>query len=506
MSYRQARWDEPPLWEVAREPSLEAPPPIPGVPEGFRRRSAVRWPELSEPAIVRHYTRLSQMNFGIDSGPYPLGSCTMKYNPKVSELLARRPGAAQMHPRQPEATAQGSLEIMYRLERILAKVTGLPEVSLQPAAGAHGEYVALLMIRAYHRDRGELDRRTEVLVPDTAHGTNPASAAMAGFTTREIRSVDGCVHLPALKEALSDRTACFMLTNPNTAGLFESEILEIAEAVHAAGAMLYYDGANLNAILGITSPGRMGFDVAHLNLHKTFATPHGGGGPGAGVLAANETLAPYLPVPRVVRSGRRYRLDYDRPKSIGKVKLAYGNFGLDLRAYAFALAHGEDGLRHVARRSVLNSNYMASRLGKLLPRPFRSLVKHEFVLSGAPLKERGVRTIDLAKRLLDEGVHAPTVYFPSLVEESLMIELPETESKRDLDAFGDAIERALADTPENLRRAPRSLSVGRIDEVRAAREPVLSWKDQRAAGRNVERPAPLPEGHESASAQDLRRA
>jgi glycine dehydrogenase subunit 2 len=311
---------------------------------------------------------------------------------------------------------------------------------------------------------------------------------MAGFVTKEIASKEGCVDLAALKAALSDRTACFMLTNPNTAGLFESQILEIAEAVHAAGAMLYYDGANLNAILGVTNPGRMGFDIAHLNLHKTFATPHGGGGPGAGVLGAGETLAPYLPVPRVVKVGRRFRLDYDRPKSIGKAKTAYGNFGLDVRAYAFILAHGEEGLRHVARRSVLNSNYVAARLGRRLPRPFSTLVKHEFVLSGTPLREKGVRTLDLAKRLLDEGVHAPTMYFPTLVEEALMIELPETESKRDLDEFASAVERALDDSPEHLKAAPTSCTVGRIDEVRAAREPILSWKDLRAAAAKVETP------------------
>jgi len=491
MTFRQARWDEPNLWDLAPERSREAPPTIPGVPESMRRKEALRWPELSELEVVRHYTRLSQMNFGIDTSAYPLGSCTMKYNPKVSELLARRKGAAEMHPDQPEATAQGALEIVWRLERILQKVTGLPEVSLQAAAGAHGEYAALLMVRAYFRDRGELAQRTEVLLPDTAHGTNPASAAMAGFTTREIASKEGCVDLAALRAAVSDRTACFMLTNPNTAGLFESDILEIAETVHAAGGTLYYDGANLNAILGITHPGRMGFDVAHLNLHKTFATPHGGGGPGAGVLAAGEKLAPYLPVPRVVKVGRKFRLDYDRPKSIGKIKSAYGNFGLDLRAYAFALSHGEEGLKHVARRAVLNSNYLAQKLGAYLPRPFRPLVKHEFLLSGAPLKERGVRTLDLAKRLLDEGVHAPTVYFPSLVEESLMIELPETESKRELDAFVAAFDRAVHDTPEHLRDAPRNLAVRRIDEVRAAREPLLSWKDLRARTAKVEAPTPV---------------
>ncbi|EQD73520.1 glycine dehydrogenase [decarboxylating] subunit 2, partial [mine drainage metagenome] len=388
MTFRQARWEEPDVWDLDPTGTPGEVPPVPGLPERLRRKRAVRWPELAELDVVRHYSRLSQMNFGIDTAPYPLGSCTMKYNPRVSETLARRRTAADLHPGQPESTVQGALEVQWRLERLLAKVTGLPEVSLQPSAGAQGEWAALTMVRAYFRDQGTLAQRTEVLLPDTAHGTNPASATMAGFTTREIASRDGCVDLAALRAAVSDRTACFMLTNPNTAGLFESEILEIAETVHAAGGMLYYDGANLNAILGITHPGRMGFDVAHLNLHKTFATPHGGGGPGAGVLAAGERLAPYLPVPRVVKQGRKFRLDYDRPKSIGKIKTAYGNFGLDLRALVFALVHGEDGLRHVARRSVLNSNYLAQRLGTLLPRPFRPLVKHEFLLSGAPLKAR----------------------------------------------------------------------------------------------------------------------
>lgn len=494
MTFRQARWDEPSVWDLSVPRTGEAPPVIPGIPDRLRRKEALRWPELSEQEVVRHYTRLSQMNFGIDTVPYALGSCTMKYNPKVSELLSRRPGAADVHPYQPEATVQGSLEVIWRLERLLARVTGLPEISLQPGAGAHGEWAALLMVRAYFRDRNELDRRTEVLLPDTAHGTNPASAMMAGFTTREIASREGCVDLDALRAAVSDRTACFMLTNPNTAGLFESDILEIAEIVHGAGGTLYYDGANLNAILGITHPGRMGFDVAHLNLHKTFATPHGGGGPGAGVLAAGEMLAPYLPVPRVVKSGRKYRFDYDRPKSIGKIKTAYGNFGLDLRAYVFALTHGEEGLNHVSRRAVLNSNYLGLKMGRSLPRPFRTLVKHEFLLSGAPLKARGVRTLDLAKRLLDEGVHAPTIYFPSLVEESLMIELPETESKRELDNYIAAFERAITDTPENLRAAPRNLAVGRIDEVQAAREPRLSWKDLRAHAAKVETPGPLGPG------------
>jgi glycine dehydrogenase subunit 2 len=314
---------------------------------------------------------------------------------------------------------------------------------------------------------------------------------MAGFTTREIASTDGCVDLAALKAAVNEHTACFMLTNPNTAGLFESQILEIAETVHSAGGLLYYDGANLNAILGITHPGRMGFDVAHLNLHKTFATPHGGGGPGAGVLAAGDKLGPYLPIPRVVKVGRKFRLDYDRPKSIGKIKSGYGNFGLDLRAYAFAISHGEAGLQHVARRAVLNSNYLGKRLGTSLPRPFRTLVKHEFLLAGTPLKARGARTLDLAKRLLDEGVHAPTIYFPSIVDEALMIELPETESKRDLDEYAAAFERAVNDTAEHLRAAPQHLAVKRVDEVRAAREPTLSWKDLRTRTPNHQEAAPM---------------
>jgi glycine dehydrogenase subunit 2 len=483
MSFRQARYDEPLLWDIrkTRPEGGAAVPTIAGLPERFRRKRLVAWPELSELELLRHYTRLSQMNFGINTSSYPLGSCTMKYNPAVSEQIARRRTAAELHPYQPEETVQGALEVIWRLERGLQRVTGLPEVSLQPAAGAHGEYSALLMVRAYFRDRGELEHRTEVLLPDTAHGTNPASAAMAGFTTREIPSKDGCVDVGALKAAVSDRTAAFMLTNPNTAGLFESQIDEIAAAVHSAGGLLYYDGANLNAILGVTNPGRMGFDVAHLNLHKTFATPHGGGGPGAGVLAAGERLAPYLPVPRVVKVGRKFRLDYDRPKSIGKIKTAYGNFGLELRAYAYLLYHGEEGLKHISRRAVLNSNYLARALASTLPRPFRSLVKHEFLLSGTPLKARGVRTLDLAKRLLDEGIHAPTIYFPSLVDEALMIEMPETESRHDLDRFIEAFQKAATDAPENLHAAPQHTSVRRVDEVLAARELRLSWRDLREA-------------------------
>jgi len=492
LTFRQARWDEPLLWD--RESSDDDPTPvgvIPGIPASMRRKAPLDWPELSELEVIRHFTRLSQMNFGIDTSAYPLGSCTMKYNPKVQEMLARRRGAAEVHPSQPEATLQGELELFWRLERALSRITGMPEVSLQAAAGAHGEFAALLMIRAYFHEKGELDRRTEVILPDTAHGTNPASAAMAGFQIREIRSKEGCVDPEELRAAASDRTAAFMLTNPNTAGLFEPDISEIDKIVHGVGGMLYYDGANLNAILGVTSPGRMGFDVAHLNLHKTFSTPHGGGGPGAGALATGEALAPYLPVPRVVKRGRKFALDYDRPRSIGKIKAAFGNFGLDVRAYAFILAHGEEGLRHIAHRSVLNANYLGKRLGTVLPRPFRPLVKHEFVLSGAPLRERGVRTLDLAKRLLDEGIHAPTVYFPAIVEEALMIEFPETESRHELDRFVEAFTRCVNDSAENLRTSPHSLSVARVDEVRAARQPILSRKDLPAAAKLE---AALPDG------------
>ena len=322
-------------------------------------------------------------------------------------------------------------------------------------------------------------------MPDSSHGTNPATASMAGFTTVTVPSAaDGGVDLDALRAALGPRTAAVMLTNPSTLGLFEARVVELLEAVHAVGALAYMDGANLNAVLGKFRPGEAGFDVMHFNVHKTFSTPHGGGGPGAGVLAATETLGPYLPVPRVVKRGRTYRLDYERPHSIGKIKTGYGNFGLDLRAYVFLLAHGEEGLRHISRRSVLNANYLAKKLGKFLPRPFRELVKHEFLLSGAPLKAKGVRTLDLAKRLLDEGYHAPTIYFPSLVDEALMIEFPETESRRELDGFADAFERAVTDTPENLHAAPTATSVRRVDEVLAARELRLSRKDLAAPSKS----------------------
>ncbi len=472
--FQQARWNEPPIWEV-RLPDAVTGTEQGEIPAALRRKTPFRWPAPTELEVARHYTRLSQMNFSIETGIYPLGSCTMKYNPRINEILARDPLIAGTHPNQPEETVQGTLEMLYRLEEALGKITGLPNVSLQPAAGAHGEFTALLVARAHFRRKGE--PRTEVILPDTAHGTNPASSSMAGFTSREIPSLNGCVDLPALTDALSDKTAVFMLTNPNTAGLFEEDVLEIADRVHSHGALLYYDGANMNAIVGKTSPGKMGFDLAHLNLHKTFSTPHGGGGPGAAALCVTDALAEYLPVPRLVKEGRKFRWTYDLPHSIGKVRSFYGNTGMDLRAYAYITAHGEDGLRRSSERAVLNSNYLAHRLGKYLPRPFKPLVKHEFVLSGKPLHDRGLRTLDLAKRLLDDGVHAPTVYFPSLVEESLMVEPPETEPKSSLDAFYDIFVRALNDPDERIRTAPRNLSVARVDEVAAAKNLKLSWRD-----------------------------
>ncbi len=474
MPFQQARWDEPLLWEIRKPVKVQAPE-VEEIPASLRRTTGFRWPELTELEVARHYTRLSQMNFAIETGIYPLGSCTMKYNPRINEVLAREPSLAGAHPYLPEELVQGTLEMLYELESALGKITGLPNVSLQPAAGAHGEFAGLLVARAYFEDKGEA--RTEVILPDTAHGTNPASAAMAGFVSKEIPSRNGCVDLPALSGALSEKTAVFMLTNPNTAGLFEEEFLEIADRVHSQGALLYYDGANMNAILGKTNPGMMGFDLAHLNLHKTFSTPHGGGGPGAAALCVTDSLKEFLPLPWLVKDGRKFRWSYDGPKSVGKVKALYGNVGMDLRAFSFILAHGEDGLKRVSERAVLNSNYLGARLGAHLPRPFKSLVKHEFVLSGKPLKEKGFRTLDLAKRLLEEGIHAPTVYFPSLVEESLMIEPPENESKASLDHFYEAFLRSLNDTPEAIHAAPRNLSVARIDEVLAAKEPRLSWRD-----------------------------
>lgn len=480
--YRQARYDEPLLAEMdgrrtLRLPNedLEAPP----IPEGLARRE-LRIPDLEEWRVVRHFTRLSHMNYGVDVNTYPLGSCTMKYNPKVAEIIGTMHEATMLHPYQDERTVQGALRVMYELQEYIKALTGMDAVTLQPAAGAHGEFTGMLMARAYFEDRGE--ERDEVIVPDSAHGTNPASAAMAGFKVVEIPSLDdGTVDLRALESALSERTAAFMITNPNTLGIFEDKILEIAEMVHDHGALLYYDGANLNAIMGITTPGAMNFDIVHVNLHKTFSTPHGGGGPGAGPVGVKSHLRDFLPVPVVAKDGDRYYFDYSIPKTIGKVRAFYGNFLVLLRAWAYIRLMGGDGLREAAIRAVTNANYLKEKLKGHYPMPGKDLRKHEFVLSGKEMKEKyGVRTLDVAKRLLDYGYHAPTVYFPLIVDEAIMVEPTETESKEELDSFAEAlirIKREAEEDPELLKTAPRNTAVERVDDVRAARKPLLTWKD-----------------------------
>ncbi len=451
------------------------------LPAGERRRADATLPELSEVEVVRHFTHLSTMNYGVDTGFYPLGSCTMKYNPKVNEATANLPGFTGLHPLVPIDAAQGALELMYNLQEYLAEITGMAAITLQPAAGAHGEYTGLAIIAAYHQSRGDRERR-QVLVPDSAHGTNPASAAMAGLEVVQIPSDEGgLVDLEALKAAVGPRTAALMLTNPNTLGLFESNIEAMAAIVHAAGGLLYYDGANLNAIMGITRPGDMGFDVVHLNLHKTFSTPHGGGGPGSGPVGVKKHLAAFLPVPVVARrEDGQYYLDYDRPQSIGQVRSFYGNFGVMVKAYTYIRSLGAPGLKRVSQQAVLNANYMLARLRPYFKVPFDRLCKHEFVI--APLKEvndAGVHTLDIAKRLLEYGFHAPTIYFPLIVHEAMMIEPTETEPKETLDAFCEAliaISKEAVESPDLLHSAPHNTPVRRLDEVGAARNPILRWQ------------------------------
>jgi glycine dehydrogenase subunit 2 len=474
--FRQAVWDEPLLFEKR---SNEVEPAKAGMVPPELTREGLDLPELSEWEVVRHFTRLSQMTFGIDSGFYPLGSCTMKFNPKVHEELAALPQVRHAHPYQDPATVQGALQILYELQTMLAQIGGMDEVTLQPAAGAQGEFTGLLLARAYLGDKGD-GARNEVLLPDTAHGTNFASAGMLGYKVVEVPSKDGQVDLAALEAAAGQRTLALMITNPNTLGIFESRVEDIGRIVHDAGGLLYYDGANFNAILGKTNPGAMGFDILHFNLHKTFTTPHGGGGPGVGPVGVKAFLAPYLPTPTVGFDGARYFLDYDRPKSIGKVRAWYGNFGLLVRAYAYILSQGSDGLAWVTERAVLNANYLRKRIAAHLDVPYPGLRKHEFVASGAKLKERGLRTLDLAKRLMDYGFHPPTVYFPHLVDEAFMPEPTETESKETLDAFADAVAAILKEDPDVVRTAPHNTTVSRVDEVLAAREPVLSWRMWRA--------------------------
>ncbi|MFQ5985993.1 MAG: aminomethyl-transferring glycine dehydrogenase subunit GcvPB [Thermoplasmata archaeon] len=472
MTFRQARHDEPLMIDLPGTEDGESLAPD-YVPAGLRREN-LSIPNLEEFQVARHFTRLSQMNYGTDSGFYPLGSCTMKYNPKYAESLAASPKARRLHPRQPEETVQGALQILYELQEMIARIAGMDKASLQPVAGAQGELTGLLMARAYFEERGEA--RTEVVLPDTAHGTNFASATMAGYEVVEIPSREGVVDLEALEGALNEKTAAFMLTNPNTLGIFESEALTIARLVHAQGALLYYDGANLNAILGKTNPGKMEFDLAHFNLHKTFSTPHGGGGPGAGPVGARGPLVEYLPVPLVAFDGVRYGLDYERPKSIGKVRAFYGNFGILLRAYAYITRMGSDGLVRATEQAVLHTNYLKARVQTHLPVPFGGLRKHEFVASAAPLRDQGVRATDVAKRLIDYGIHPPTIYFPDLVEEALMIEPTESVTQHGLDAFVEAIGQIVEEDPEVLKAAPQNAAVARVDEVEAARRPILSWR------------------------------
>lgn len=446
------------------------------IPERYRRKKDAELPEVSEPDVIRHFTELSRMNHGVDNGFYPLGSCTMKYNPKVNEDIASLDGFKAVHPYQSDGSAQGCIRILYEMDRMLSEITGMERFSLQPAAGAHGELAGLMIIKAYHVSRGDTGR-TKIIVPDSAHGTNPASAVMAGFETVEVKSDErGGVDIEALREAVGPDTAGLMLTNPNTLGLFDENITAIAKTVHDAGGLLYYDGANANAIMGICRPGDMGFDVVHLNLHKTFSTPHGGGGPGSGPVGVKKELVPFLPAPLAEFDGKEYRLDYDRPLSIGRVRSFFGNFGVILRAYAYIRTMGSEGLRKVSENAVLNANYLMHRLRYHFDLPYERTCMHEFVLSYGRHKETGVRTLDIAKRLLDFGFHPPTVYFPLIVNEAMMLEPTETESLETLDLFADtliAIAEEAEKNPGMVKTAPHMTYTSRLDEVKAARNPVL---------------------------------
>jgi glycine dehydrogenase subunit 2 len=447
------------------------------VPDSHRAAAPPPLPELSELDVVRHYTNLSALNMSIDSNFYPLGSCTMKYNPKRNERLAALPGLSAQHPYQDESTLQGVLVILFDLQQILAEIAGLDAVSLQPAAGAQGELTALLVAAAYFRDRG--DRRTQVLIPDSAHGTNPASAHLAGFEAITIKSDSrGLVDLGDFKAKLGDQTAVFMITNPNTVGLFDVQINEIARSVHEQGALLYLDGANMNAILGIVRPGDMGVDLMHYNPHKTFSGPHGGGGPGAGPIAVRGHLAPFLPAPVVARAADgAFRLDYDRPQSIGRVRSFFGNTGVLFRAYCYIRSQGPEGLKRIAENAVLNANYLMALVKDVYAVPYGQRCMHEFVASARALaKERGIRAMDIAKRLIDFNYHAPTVYFPLIVSEALMIEPTESESRETLAAFAKVLLTIASEDSQFLHEAPHTTPISRPDEVKAAKTPVLRWK------------------------------
>ena len=493
MTFAQARWDEPSIEQLSEHGKVGYHALLPSqsdalgfIPNRLRRSKPPSLPEVSEIEVIRHYTRLSQQNFGVDLGVYPLGSCTMKYNPKVCDILAASHKIQDVHPYQDQRTVQGILQVLYEASNCLANIVGMQKMTLQPVAGAQGEYTGLMIMRAYQRDANEVDR-DEIIVPDTAHGTNAASAAMAGYKIVEVPSnASGCVDTEALKAEVGRRTAGLMITNPNTLGIFEAGILEIARIVHEAGGLLYYDGANLNAIMGKAKPGDMGFDIVHLNLHKTFATPHGGGGPGAGPVGVTSVLADYLPAPTVEFDGSKYYLDYDRPKTIGKVRAFHGNVAVVLRAYAYILLHGAEGLEAASEVAVLNANYLAQKLRRIrgFSLPFGDGVprKHEFVLSASQLlKETGVSALQVAKRLLDFGVHPPTVYFPLTVKEAMMIEPTETVSKLELDnlirVFQQISDEAYSRC-STLETFPRATTVTRIDEAKANRPKTmkLTWR------------------------------
>jgi len=450
------------------------------LPAELRRGTPAALPELSEPEVVRHFVALSKRNFGVDVGFYPLGSCTMKYNPKINERCASLPGFLHAHPLAPDAAVQGTLELMYRCERLISEVCGMAAFSLVPAAGAHGELAGMMIIQAYHRAHG--GGRTKVIVPDGSHGTNPSSAALCGFDVVEVKSdARGGVDLDDLRAVVDDSTAALMLTNPNTLGLFEDRILQVAELLHEAGALLYYDGANLNGILGRARPGDMGFDVVHVNVHKTFSTPHGGGGPGAGPVGVAERLVPYLPLPRVEPDGDGYRLATDVPDSIGKLMAFHGNVGILVRAYTYLRAHGPEELRQVSGDAVLNANYLRVKLEGDYDVPYQRTVMHEFALSGKLQKKQGSSTLDVAKRLIDFGFHPPTIYWPLLVEECMLIEPVETENLATLDAFAEAMKAIAAEIrehPDKVHGAPYTTPVGRLDEVRAARQLDLRWRPE----------------------------
>lgn len=474
----------------ARLPECDVPaPPVSELlPADALAKTPPGLPEVSEPTVVRHFANLSTLNMSVDTHFYPLGSCTMKYNSKRNERIAGMPGIVDLHPLTPDAGAQGLLQILFEMQEMLAEISGLPAVSLQPAAGAHGELAALMTAAAYFKSRGE--NRTKVLAPDSAHGTNPASAAVAGLQFETVKSNSrGFVDMDDLKSKIDDRLAVFMITNPNTLGLFDQQIGEIAQLVHAAGGVIYLDGANMNAILGIARPGDLGADMMHYNPHKTFSGPHGGGGPGAGPICVRDFLGPFLPSPVVAKVGDHYRLDFDRPQSIGRVRSFFGNVGVLVRAWSYIRSHGPDGLRQVSEDAVLNANYLLSKIRKFLPVPHGERCMHEFVATAEDLrKSRGVSAMDLAKRLLDYGFHAPTVYFPLTVKEAIMVEPTETETKSTLDAFAATLEKIVNESAETLHAAPLTTPISRPDEVRAAKTPVVRYKRATSplAQRNVQ--------------------